>query len=446
MLFNQEQSEKRRAYFYYKNVKRLKLPLIENLCERNSPNNVIEFVLAPLMFSFTLWVVQQAKEKGIKKLYFLARDAYPAFVIAQKVCEEYSLDIECKYFYCSRYSLRVPMYSENLDDTLNHVCRSGIDVTFRKIMIRSGFSGDDIKRLEKFFDDIDFDSIIPYSKLIEVKDRLLKSKDYIDLLLENSRKKWEPLVSYFKENGMLAGKKIAVVDSGWTGTTQKSINDIRKRCNVDTPVEGFYFGLFEVPKECEMNLYHTYYFGPKTGFIDKVFFSNCLFEVLFHANHGTTMGYTIKTETEPILAEYQSSDLINEINDIIQMYTQKIVKNKNVNLVTIDIVKDRKLISKSLKKFMWNPTRAEADYFGQLKFSDNLLDESLREVGPVLPEAYLKENHFINKLLTAYGFRKKHIHESAWYEASVVRLGHHSLRHRCSYSIYKGLSYLKKNI
>ena len=446
ILLVSEKKELQREHFYKNNVRKLQFLHVENKDVTNSPNKVVVSVFSPLMMSFAIWVIQQAKERGIKSLFFLARDAYPSYVVAKKICKAYDLDINCEYFYCSRYSLRIPMYSENIGDALDHVCRGGIDVTFRKIMIRSGFSNIEIERMETVFQNVEFDEIIPYPKLSEIKKILAENHEYVECLIEKSKDKWTPLVKYFSQKGLLAHDKIAIVDSGWTGTTQKSINDIRKRCHVSVPVEGFYFGLFEIPKECAKENYHTYYFGPQNGFLNKVFFSNCLFEVLFHANHGTTMGYTLAEICDPVLAEYSSSDMIEDINNTISAYSDSVLKKIDMKLLDVNSDRNRRIISRSLRKFMWNPTKGEAEFFGQLMFSDDLLDESLKQVAPVVPESYLKENHFINKLFTAYGIRKKHIHEIAWYEASAVRSGQYSLLHRCSYSFYKALSYLKKAI
>jgi len=444
ILLVNERTEIQREHFYNRNIQNLQLPFTSKMGVADSPNRVVELVFSPLMFSFSLWIIQQAKEKGIRTLFYLARDAYPAFVVAKKLCEVYRLDIDCKYFYCSRYSLRVPMYSENIDDALNHVCRGGIDVTFRKIMIRSGFSNNEIKHFETVFRDIDFDKIIPYPKLPEIKAILSKNSEYIESLISISKAKWTQLVKYFDQNGLLEQNNIAIVDSGWTGTTQKSINDIRKRCQINEPVEGFYFGLYEIPKDCDKNIYHTYYFGPKVGFLNKVFFSNCLFEVLFHADHGTTTGYSFGENVEPILADYVSSNLIKNINNTISTYADSILKNDSVYLLNINCEKNKKILSRSLRRFMWNPTKKEAELFGQLMFSDDLLDQSLNQVGPIVSKNCLKENRFLNKVLTAYGIRNKHIHEVAWYEASAVRSSQHSFLHRCSHSLYKALSYLKK--
>ena len=98
-----------------------------------SGERVLQEIFAPLMTAFTVWVLREAEARGIKRLYFLSRDGYLLYRTAIRLVKSCKLDIECRYLYCSRYSLRVPMYSENVDEALSHVTRGGIDVTFRKM-------------------------------------------------------------------------------------------------------------------------------------------------------------------------------------------------------------------------------------------------------------------------------------------------------------------------
>lgn len=446
MLYSNSNKDDRRQRFYLENLKKMKIG-IPDLSDSGfkTPNHVLELVLAPTVFCFSLWVLQQAAKKKINKLFFLARDGYPVYVVSKYLADHYEMGIECKYFYCSRYSLRVPMYSENIEETLDHVCRGGIDVTFRKVLLRSGFTDEVIERMKSEFDDIVMDETIPYPKLQEIKTRLADSKEYLNLLIHRSKGCWENTRLYFEQEGMLLDN-IGIVDSGWTGTTQKSICDIRERCGVNRSVNGFYFGLFEVPRDCDEQDYHCCYFAPKTDFLNKVFFSNCLFEVLFHANHGTTCGYRKEKGISPILEQYKESEYIDALTACLYAFTEKAVEQAGSGLLSNDSRETIKILSRSLRTFMWNPTASEADYFGRFTFSDDLLDESMREVAPVFSIQYIRENHFLNRFLTAFGIRKKHIHESAWYEASVIRSGHGSLYHRCSYSLYKALSFIKKSL
>ena len=482
-----------------------------------SGERVLQEIFAPLMTAFTVWVLKEAEARGIKRLYFLSRDGYLPYRTAIRLVKSCEFDIECRYLYCSRYSLRVPMYSENVDEALSHVTRGGIDVTFRKILLRSGFRAEDIPKMQAAFPDLALDEVIPYSGLKKVRARLAGSDAYKDLLKQRSEEAWEPLCAYFRQEGLLEGigacdrskeksdrvsarygslgkseragtcdenaEKIGIVDSGWTGTTQKSIAEIRRRCGIDDPAEGFYFGLFEIPKGSDPERYHSFYFGPKTKLFNKVFFSNSLFEALVRADHGTVSGYRkVKTSgkdgesrysMEPILEPCRMNGIAEKLDQYISQYLVRISEKSKAG-------QDREAgkmpeesdsiltpeLTRRLKKFMWNPDPGEAEYFGSLPFSDDLLDETEREVAPVFPVRYLKENHFVNRLLTSLGIRKGTVHESAWFEATCVRSAERtgssdhaqssgwtgffarsaSIWHRISFSFYKAVSYLRKGL
>lgn len=444
MLNNTEKNDKRAAY-YKKNLTKIKyLGTIE--VNRISQTGTEEYVLAPLMFSFVIWVLQQAKKNGINKLFFLARDGYSAYLTAKKICEVYHIEIECRYFSCSRYSLRVPMYSENIPEALGYICRSGIDVTFRKILLRSGFDEKKIETISLYFPDVELEKVIPYQELTEMKKRLAACDEYIDLLKANSCEKWDVLYEYFKQEGMLEDEIIGIVDSGWTGSTQKSINAIRKRCGCQRGINGYYFGLYEIPEGCDPKSYHSYYFSPKKNMINKVLFSNCLFEAVFRANHGTTRGYEkVENGVKPVFAQTPKDEIVESLLYVIDQFTGSVIGSESLNVLKrIDPQECKRLLGKSLRRFMWAPTYQEAEIFGKMQFSDDMLDDNMKEIAPAFTDACLRENHLWNKVLTTFGIRKNSIHESAWYEASVIRNGSSTLRHRCSYSIYRMLSCARK--
>ena len=417
---------------------------------QNSANGADACVMAPILNLFVVWLLKEAEQKKLRHLFFLARDSYPLYLIAGQYCEKLQLKLKCSYFYCSRYSLRVPMYSENTQEALDHVCRGGIDVTLRKILIRSGFEPQKAESLKEYFEmDRELDAVIPYPELKNIKKELSANKKYMEMLRKVSLSRKEAVYRYFRQEGMLE-EKIGIVDSGWTGTTQKSINKIRKKCGCRTGVEGYYFGLYETPPGCDPQKYHSFYFSPKKEILNKVFFSNCFLETVLSAPHGTTTGYEeADGRIVPSLALYrsQNKEKTEAFCGILKNYTDKMMKCcRASDIRKMNIKKDKAILQRSLRYFMWDPSPEEAEYYGTLQFSDDLLDDHMQDLAVRMSQKQLRENHFGNKILTAFGIRKKHIHESAWYEASVIRSGHTGMTHKISYSCYKLFSYIRKGI
>lgn len=443
-----------RNMFYYRRYHKInKLLGVDNdLCIKTEKASVADsYVLAPIMNIFVLWILKNAKKKGIERLYFLARDGYSACLLARKYCEAFNLEIECIYLYCSRFSVRMPMYSENISEALDYICRGGIDVTWEKIFQRSGLENWEMEWVLSCFDKkIDLQESISSYELKKIKIMLLKCERFIGLLKEKSNKSWENIQGYFEQEGLLTEDKIAIVDSGWTGTTQKSINDIRKKAGCTAEIEGYYFGLYEVPVDSDTSRYHSFYFSPHKGLWNKVFFCNCFFETVFSAFHGTTVGYRKEKESyKPILGleSMENEKKILVLNKELDNYAMIILGNLNKkSFEGLKITKLRKLIQPSIKKLMCRPKMQEAEYYGTLLFSDDLLDSNKQELAVELSDKQLSENHCINKILTAVGVRTGQIKESAWYEGSAVRNGSHSNWHCISFSFYKVIMYIAKLI
>ena len=110
---------------------------LQSYKKARSEKEIYERVLAPTLYEFVLWVLQEALPSGKKRLYFLARDGYQMYLAAQQLCKQYDLDIECRYLKVSRYAVRVPEYHLLGERCLERICVGGIDVTFEKIMQRT---------------------------------------------------------------------------------------------------------------------------------------------------------------------------------------------------------------------------------------------------------------------------------------------------------------------
>ena len=52
---------------------------------------------APALVRYVAWVLEEAVRDGHKRLYFLARDAYPMYLVARKLTEKLNVPVEIRY-------------------------------------------------------------------------------------------------------------------------------------------------------------------------------------------------------------------------------------------------------------------------------------------------------------------------------------------------------------
>lgn len=419
---------------------------INNHCMTGNTNEgsfLTDFlVLAPIMNVFVLWILANAIKKGIRHLYFLSRDGYPAFIVASRYCKEWNLDVECHYLYCSRFALRMPMYSYDVKEAIEYICGRGMHVTWEKIFGRAGMNKTEMRSvLDNFIENIDTEKELLYSELRDAKKLLENSKEFVELLINKSKKEWDMLYGYFKQEGLFSSDEIAIVDSGWIGTIQKSICDIRRRGGCSSDLVGFYFGLYDIPLRSDMKTYQSFFFTPKKGLLNKVFFSNCFYETVFSDSCGITMRYEKEgTNFVPVLAGTNISNekKISDINEELIKYADLVINNMESDKLTdIQFDKLKKVIGKMIKMITWNPTMEEVNYYGTLVFSDGLLDEEKQELARLLSKRELRSNHLFTKIYTFLGSLKDNVTESAWYEGSAVRSGDLFRIHRINYLLYK---------
>ncbi len=390
-------------------------------------------VLAPVLNSYVLYVLADAIKKDVKTLFFLARDAYFYYLIAQRYVKEFDLDIQCKYLYVSRLSLRVPLYHTDLEQALSYITLSGVDVTPTTVINRSGISEDNKKKfVEKVaaFLEIKEDAQIPRHRLEDVKSFLKNDDKFLEILIKNSKNDFSNALEYLQQMGFGANEKIAVVDSGWVGSIQQSLNVFRRYMGIQDPIDGYYYGLYEIPPTADEKYYHPFLFGPRTGHKKKVAFNNCLFECMFSAPHGMTLRYQNEADkVVPVLSEISQDkiDYLNQVETNINKYldnlfTGNITFEEIVGFFESPLAK--KKIEKALFKFMSKPSKDEAEVFGRLHFSDDVIDYDKAVLAAKLSEKDLHDNHFLRRVyleLRERVFGKSYVvNISGWYEGSVM--------------------------
>jgi len=405
-------------------------------------------ILNPVLHSYVMWLLRKAMDDGIERLYFLARDGYLPCRVARAYCLKLQLPIDCRYLYCSRASLRIPMYHLDIEEALDHICRGGLEVSLHRIMIRAGFDDEQARMIYPLLQlPYAIDEPIPYHSLAAVRRRLADCPVFLEQMHQHSENAFPALKGYFQQEGLLDEKPCAVVDSGWTGTMQKSIRDICRACGSQILPVGYYFGLYHLPKGSDAAAYSSFFFSPGQGLMRKVFFNNNLFEVVYSAPHGSTLRYqTENGRSDAVLAEpdEQIADYILHLEKTLDLFTRQVTEQITMDeFCSIPLSKLRCLTASLLGPFMWNPTPLEAKTYGSLPFSDDLQDLGRQELGRQMTSRELRDGLVLFRILQRFGISREASHSSAWYEASAVRSLRCSLFHRVDHFLYQLLVHIK---
>src|SRR4051812_23122943 len=172
-------------------------------------------VAGPLLSSYVLWLLLAAREKGIDRLYFLARDGQILLRIAEKLVTWLNLSIDVRYLYASRQSLFVPAIT-SIDDNLRSWFGDRLPgITLRQALARLELCPETIADalVRNGFDRSAWDSTLCSSDREAVL-ALLHDRDVEPLVLTIAAKRRAHLLQYLRQEGFADGKKLAIVDLG----------------------------------------------------------------------------------------------------------------------------------------------------------------------------------------------------------------------------------------
>lgn len=395
-------------------------------------------------------MLQKAVASGKKRLYFLARDGWLMYITAKEIVKARDLCIELRYLKVSRYSLRCAQYGLLGEKCLDIICVGGMDCTFQKIMKRAALTEEEGLHIAKLSGyEERYQTTLHYAEIRRLKEELKQVKLFFKYVKKHSAECYENTIGYLRQEGMLEDISYAIVDSGWIGTIQMSLQKLlSSACGREKTVEGYYFGLYELPEDADDTLYHGYYMTPRRGIRRKVGFSVCLFETVFSAPDGMTLGYG-KSGEEFIPIESESknpnADCMEENRELLLEYIQAYTE------ALADIAEDSTqsesdFTEKLLKSCMGTPTKTEVEQLGSLLFCDDVLELQMQAVAADWSMEEIKRQRFLNKLLIKLNLQKEELHESGWPEGSITAVGGYTKKNLRQEKMYKYFMYIRKAI
>lgn len=331
--------------------------------------------VAPVLYSYVQWILTEAHERNINTLYFLARDGYVLKTIAELICEKENLKIECKYLYCSRKSLRIPTYAFIGEEAWDLIFLGGYAVTLASFFERVDLPQEEWdKVIEESGIDVKTDrhKILGDSEINEYRVKLCGNPRFKNYVSSKAEAEYPYAIAYFRQEGLFDQETVAIVDSGWTGSMQRSLRQLLSSDGWNGNLVGFYFGMYVQPKP-EDGDYLTYYFSKRTGKLNKVLFCNNLFECFLSAPHGMTTGYRNRLESnliEPVCNNSDNKDqqrmIDNQIDGIIS----------GVNYLLEEEWKYTKaMCQKILRSVMAHPTWQTVQTYGRFLFCDDITEK-----------------------------------------------------------------------
>lgn len=355
--------------------------------------------IAPSLCGFVNWILHSAVEKKIDTLYFLARDGFLLLKIAEKLLEKEKLNINCKYLYCSRMSLRLAALKVvPKNEAFDFLLSSGVNVTPHLLLSRLMLGN---AERNSVYNDISFfgDEDAPLSKdeLAKFSEKLRSSRQYLNCLSAKGSTHYENTIGYLSQT-IDFSENFAFVDSGWVGSIQHTFRVLFDSMHKNIVPKGYYFGLFNIQNKADGE-YFTYFFNYKSSPAKISKFNNHLFEAICSAPHGMTIDYQLdKNGFVPLFFSEKSLNANSAIYDMQNIMTEKYIFENNVEFDEKAIAIQRNL----LYNLMYRPPADFAADYGALMFSDDPSEERTYPLAQELGAEKLNELFVFRRLYQKY--------------------------------------------
>ena len=253
-----------------------------------------------MLVPYIEWVLQDAKRRRLKTLYFIARDGYVLKMIADIIISHEDYDIQTKYLYGSRKAWRMPSFRKE----------SSLDIFFRMAHIAQlktihalaqvFFLSEDVMKqyLPAAYRDrkeINLDDIN------RIRDILESCSAFKEVLEKESKRRKENVVGYIKQEVQFEKNNFAFVELSGSGATQECLTNI---CGdfYKEKIITYFLNLDDIKH------------GENCMFINYIQNNNnmtFIIENLCRAPHGQTISYEYADgKYYPVLEDYEVDALV----------------------------------------------------------------------------------------------------------------------------------------
>lgn len=358
-------------------------------------------VVGPLWFGFAEWCLDEALQRGIKRLYFVARDGQIFHKIASEIARQRGLAVECRYLYGSRQSWHLPGLAQLDEAAFKWIFNRQRYLTAEQVLKRVGLELTDFKaelaalgiQEAAWTTDLSAEQTRRLRELLQTP----AMREAIQQRVATAR---DLALRYLQQEGVLDGTPYALVDIGWHGNMQRSFATLLRaeeaRRNVQ--VTGMYFGLQRRPPDTTQDKFIGCW--PETPAERAVLrtLNVTLLEMMAAADHGTVLGFReAGGGIKPILDGDRNEAALAWGLDVLQNAALKFTTTwlGFEPLSSENRARFQSLSRQVLLNFIAAPSLAEADMWARFPHSGEQIERHKESVAPVL--SFMEALAFVRK-------------------------------------------------
>jgi predicted HAD superfamily hydrolase len=327
---------------------------------------------APILYSYVRWILQEAINQGIKKVWFVARDGQIMMKIARQLISNFQLNLEIGYLYATRQLLHLASLEVVDDRALDWITGGAGVLPIDAVLQRVGLTVEDVRgELVRY--GLPTEKSLSWANMPILRsffgDPLVASK--IQSRAAQSR---ADLIRYYQDCNLAGLEKFVIADVGWRGNVLLSLSKLIGM-SAARQHTYLYFGLYSRPTELQSFNMKGFLFDSSTqknlGMNKSLEWLTLFMEIFCQADHGPVLAVS-KTNGAFVPVIGPTAEKMPSWN--IALFHERIVAFCGAASVPDSIqlpFDSRPLCSMLLRKLILTPSFEDARLMGKISFSDD---------------------------------------------------------------------------
>lgn len=335
-------------------------------------------ILGPLCAGAAEWVLDEAKENEISKIFPLMREGQFLCRLLNVASEYRKESFDIRPLYVSRKAVFLPSLSKPTEKDISYVFNS------HGILVKDIFEIFEVSELSTKYKKYEFEEVVNTKKIQYANGtlwselwNLFTSDKVLNQISENSKSARKNLLSYL--DSFHPEEPYITWDMGWRGYTQTSIDRILREENkysksLNLLIVGRGGSVENIIEGCDIKGY-VGSFGKNWRITSKLF--SKIFELFFICEEGTTIGYknidgiTVPVTREINYLEEKQKRYIGLIQEGTLDFQRTFLDFAQQNSNIYKVVKKPEELCRIVARSLSMPTEEEAIHFANLFYDQN---------------------------------------------------------------------------
>lgn len=249
-----------------------------------------------ILYPYVEWLLDDAMQRGIARLYFIARDGYLLKEIADRLIKAWNLPIATFYIYGSRQAWRLASISERNSSLVQYISWSHAFhiLTLQDLAETFEITLDDLMGyLPK---GIDRNMKLAKYELYLLVEQLDRNTEFLQFLIGKQKKNRELVVDYLRQEIDISDENYAFVELAGGGYTQLCLSDLLQDIK-ETYIKNYYYKIDRINDWSKCSFF---VFNPECRI------ENIIIEMICRATQGRTIKY--KREGSKVVPVFDSEE------------------------------------------------------------------------------------------------------------------------------------------